>query len=225
MATYVCSDLHLNHYNILSLESYNLKKNGYDYINTIEDYNEMIIRNINAMVNPSDTLYILGDFAFGNYHAVSSLVHRINGYKIFIMGNHDRYSPEEAVQMGFNEAYRAPMYLPESGGRIIICHYPVYECKDNPYIAYCLHGHLHGSKLNLPNFINVNIAMNDYKPLPMEPFLKKIEMKCKSRKEKWLQEWYAGNQIFQQERQNLVLYPNKLLNVEETLKLQSNNKK
>ena len=41
MATWITSDLHLNHHNILSLEAYNLRKNGLEYIDTIDKYNEL----------------------------------------------------------------------------------------------------------------------------------------------------------------------------------------
>ena len=55
MATWITSDLHLNHHNILSLEAYNLRKNGLEYIDTIDKYNDMIIQHINSVVCPNDT--------------------------------------------------------------------------------------------------------------------------------------------------------------------------
>ena len=56
---YVTSDLHLNHYNILKLENFNLERSGLSYIKTLEQYNDMIISHINAKVLSTDTLYIL----------------------------------------------------------------------------------------------------------------------------------------------------------------------
>ena len=47
MATWITSDLHLNHHNILSLEAYNNRKNGLEYIDTIDKYNDMIIQQLN----------------------------------------------------------------------------------------------------------------------------------------------------------------------------------
>ena len=216
MAVWITSDLHLNHHNILNLEADNLRKNGLGYIDTIDKYNDMIIQHINSMVSPTDTLYILGDVVFGGTDVITSLLPRINGYKILILGNHDRYSATMAKKMGFDEAYDHPIYLPEGHGKVILSHYPLKEAFDNPYIVYNLHGHLHNSKLNLPNYLNVNIAMNEYYPIKLDTLIPRIASGGKSRREHWLEEWYAEYQVFPASRKDLILKPNGLLDVEKT---------
>lgn len=216
MATWITSDLHLNHYNILKLEADNLKKNGLSYIDTIDKYNDMIIQHINSVVAPQDTLYLLGDIVFGGKDIITSLLPRIHGYKILILGNHDRYSVTMAKKMGFNEVYDHPIYLPEGHGKVILSHYPLKEAFDNPYIVYNLHGHLHNSRLNLPNYLNVNIAMNGYYPINLKTLLPHITSSGKNRREHWLEEWYASYQIFPMSRTDVVLKPDGLLDVEKT---------
>ena len=58
-------------------------------------------------------------------------------------------------------------------------------------LFYNIHGHCHNFQtIDAPNFVNVNIATTDYKPIPMAQFVSKANLRCKSRKEKWGTEWY-----------------------------------
>ena len=86
--------------------------------------------------------------------------------------------------------------MPEGHGRVILSHCPLREAFENPYIVYNLHGHLHGGKLKLSNYLNVNIAMNGYYPIKLDSLLPQINSSGKSRRERWLEEWYAEYQVF-----------------------------
>ena len=194
---WITSDLHLNHYNILNLEAFNLNRFGLGYIKNLDQYNNMIISRINAKVMSDDTLYIIGDVGFGPCSELKKLLDRIICRNlILIYGNHDKYNIDQAKGMGFLEAIYGPYYLPESKGKILLSHYPSYEALNNPYIAYNLHGHLHGSKLDDEQFVNINISMNEYYPVCVKDFLKRADSKAKKREEKFLQEWFAEKQIF-----------------------------
>lgn len=52
--------------------------------------NEMIIKNWNDVVSPDDTVYHLGDVALGPWVEWDGILTRLNGYKILVVGNHDR---------------------------------------------------------------------------------------------------------------------------------------
>lgn len=53
--------------------------------------NDAVIDSINDAVGPNDTLYMLGDFAFGNSREIPSLRSRIKCNNIaLIYGNHDK---------------------------------------------------------------------------------------------------------------------------------------
>lgn len=197
MSIWITSDTHFNHNNIVNLENFNLRNTGLGKIETIEEYNEMVINRINSCVKTNDTLYILGDFCFGGCDAYKNFAKQINGRKIFIFGNHDKIQLKQACQLGFDEAYDSPVYLPNSRGSIILSHYPVIEANNNDYIYRNYHGHLHGSFLDNSKFFNVNIAMNRYLPIKIEDReINDSIFRTKSRKEGWLKEWYADQQVF-----------------------------
>lgn len=57
------------------------------------DYDEMdeaIIANWNAAVGDTDVIFHLGDLALGPSERWDSIMKRLNGYKVFVVGNHDR---------------------------------------------------------------------------------------------------------------------------------------
>lgn len=184
---FVTADLHFDHKRIISFER--------SQFATIEDHNETLIRNYNAVVGPNDICYILGDFGFGDPEHLKMYSMRLNGYKIFIFGNHDQFSVEDAYWLGFNEVYTTPIYLPESKGKIILSHEPVREALNNPYVIN-VHGHLHNSQLHLRNYFNVNVARTGYRPKDMAEFIRKANKFCKRRGETFGCEWYADFYTF-----------------------------
>lgn len=192
---WVTSDLHLNHKNILQFEQYCLRKNGI-IVNSVEEYDNLIIERINAKVGEHDILYILGDFAFGGLNHIKEYLSRINGEKILIFGNHDKYSVTQAISAGFADAIHGPIYYPGSNGKVLLSHQPPKEGENNPFISLCLHGHLHTSKLSLDNFYNVNIAMNNYYPIDIDKLIQDRGTKAIPRYEQWLKEWYTPYEIF-----------------------------
>jgi calcineurin-like phosphoesterase family protein len=131
-------------------------------------------------------VYILGDIGFTPIKDLSPLIQRLNGRKILITGNHDKGVEGEYRKMGFIDVKDHPVYYSSS---IILSHEPVREAFDNPYV-YNIHGHLHKSYVDLPNFINANIELYDYKPISLKDLQDEIRKKTKSRREKFGEEWY-----------------------------------
>lgn len=222
---WVTSDLHLNHYSLFNFEDYNLAKNKLTWIKTLDEYNRMIINAINQVVGENDILYILGDIGMGSSMNLRPLIQSIHGRKILIYGNHDHFSPQDAISFGFIAAFKGPMFLPESQGKIILSHYPAYEALNNPYVAYNVHGHIHNGRLNLPQFINANIAENNYSPILLNDLIKKAQGRAKKRQEDWLEEWYAPYQKFNTGRSDLVLRNNNLIDLEASRLVRQNLKK
>lgn len=181
MSIYVCSDLHFNHTNILGFCRSNFA--------TIEEHNEYIIRQYNSVVGKDDLVYILGDIGFTPEKALSELVKRLNGRKILLVGNHDKLTDREYRAMGFIDVVRHPIYY---NTHIILSHVPIEEAYNSEYIIN-VHGHLHKNHIvNLPNFFNVNVELNDYKPINMEVFEKQAERMClRNRWAPFGKEWYA----------------------------------
>lgn len=174
---WVCADLHLNHKNVIHM--------GRDFP-TLEDHNNFVIEQYNKVVHDDDLVYILGDLVFSPAAPAIELVKRLKGRKILILGNHDRLTNAQYREMGIIEVINHPVYYSSS---IILSHEPVIEAFNNPYV-YNIHGHLHHSYIDAENYINVNIEMNDYKPVDLRILQEKIDKNTKSRREVYRSEWY-----------------------------------
>lgn len=82
MTTYFVSDTHFSHKNILEYCNRPFKN--------VDHMDEEIIRRWNETVEPEDTVYHLGDIALGPIEQSLPKIERLNGYKIAVLGNHDR---------------------------------------------------------------------------------------------------------------------------------------
>lgn len=186
---YVTADLHFRHQRIIDFERHQFKN--------IEEHDKAIIRALNSTLRIEDTLYILGDLGFrenGSLEPIRDCVRRIEcTKKILIMGNHDHFSIEEAKGMGFSEVYKHPIYYEskDAPGKILLSHRPLREAYENPYVIN-VHGHVHNGIVDLPNFYNVNIHMTGYIIQPMRMFENIAVQTCKSREERFPNEWYAA---------------------------------
>jgi len=76
------SDTHFGHANIIKYSNRPFRD--------VEQMNEALIKNWNNTVGPEDTVYHLGDVALGPWVEWDGLLERLNGYKVLIVGNHDR---------------------------------------------------------------------------------------------------------------------------------------
>lgn len=106
------------------------------------EMDESMIENWNRTVGPEDTVYHLGDLACGRTgEETKSLVGRLSGHKILIMGNHDRgRTVREWMDAGFEAVYPLPVIL---DGFYILSHEPLYVSKASPYAN--IFGHVHGN--------------------------------------------------------------------------------
>lgn len=159
---FVCADLHFNHANIIKYENRPFANR--------EEMNLKLIENWNAVVSPGDCVYVLGDVAFAGNTKTSELVHQLNGYKVLIMGNHDRTrSASKWSLLGFHNVYRDPISMRYGGLDIEMMHEPP-EGDLVPGHFY-LYGHVHGSP-DYPDHTDqtacVSIERLGYAPAPLE---------------------------------------------------------
>lgn len=180
--TYITSDFHFD-----DKVTFFLSRNRF---NSIEEMNEKIIENYNAMVKPRDTCYILGDIGKGKNLGIH--ISRLNGKKILIMGNHDLLTKEQYLEMGFDEVHEFPIFYNEY---VVLSHEP--QKIDTDYYIN-VHGHLHNSTLINPEYINVCIDLNFDKPINIEHILKKTSGKRMIR-EKFGREWFFQEYEFLRE--------------------------
>lgn len=128
---YFTSDLHLGHRAAISMC-------GRPFENA-EEMNRTLIDNINARVNKTDTLYILGDIAHRTpVNEVDALIAKLNGKKILIRGNHDKqYDPRlfEGIYDFLEVHY--------NGQSFSLMHYPMMSWPKSHHGSIHLHGHMH----------------------------------------------------------------------------------
>jgi len=122
MKTYVTSDLHFGHTNIMKFCP--LTRARYKDVSSM---NELMIKEWNEIVEPGDLVYILGDVAFMSGSDAGRIMSRLNGDKILIEGNHDRKTLMDATfRKSFKEVHKY-LWLTYEGTQVVMFHYPIAE--------------------------------------------------------------------------------------------------
>ena len=137
-ATFLVSDTHFGHAGVCRFthpDDANVKLRPWDNPDEMDD--EMV-RRWNDRVRPSDKVYHLGDVVI-NRKALPTL-HRLNGDKVLIRGNHDIFRDEE-YRRYFREL-RAYHVL----NGMILSHIPVHEASIGRF-GTNIHGHLHATRV------------------------------------------------------------------------------
>ena len=136
-ATFLVSDTHFGHAGVCRFT----EEDGVTKIRPWTDPDEMdeeMIRRWNNTVRPNDKVYHLGDVVI-NRKALP-ILHRLNGDKVLIRGNHDIFRDEE-YRRYFREL-RAYHVL----NGMILSHIPVHEASLGRF-GVNIHGHLHTNRV------------------------------------------------------------------------------
>lgn len=144
--------------------------------NSPEAMDEAMVKLWNDTVGPKDKVYHLGDVVI-NRRALATL-HRLNGEKVLIKGNHDIFRPEE--YMRYFKDLRGYHVI----NNMLLSHIPVHPDSKGRFAAN-IHGHTHaynvmdqtGEKRD-PWYECVCVEQIDYKPISLEQLMEK--MKCNS---------------------------------------------
>ena len=133
--------------------------------NNVSD--EEQIKRINSKVGKKDVIIFLGDI--GDIECIK----RIRGYKILILGNHDKgklnYQREINDLMDnllFDEVYEGILTINE---KIVLSHEPIYL----PFM-FNIHGHDHSNKVGYNNGYHLNVCAEhiDYTPISLNELIK-----------------------------------------------------
>jgi calcineurin-like phosphoesterase family protein len=159
---FVISDHHFGHAGIIDFESRPFSH--------VEEMTETMIEKWNSVVAQEDIVYHLGDFSFLNQEKTGSILNRLNGYKILIMGNHDRGRTRLWwLEAGFQEVSEHALVY---NGFFFLSHEPMYMNKHMPYVN--IHGHIHGQKYEGNQYINVCVEHLNYTPILMDTLIKQV---------------------------------------------------
>lgn len=170
--TFFTSDTHFGHVNILT------------YCNrpfsSVEEMNETMIENWNAIVAPGDVVYHLGDFSMGKKENIY-IRKRLNGKIILIKGNHDR-KDSLLREAGFDEIHRK-LEIELDGYKLFLAHIPMHLDAGDRYYPedlkikppenydFFLCGHVHSSWKRQDKTINVGVDVSNFVPLTLTQLL------------------------------------------------------
>ncbi len=153
MAILFTSDTHFGHTNII-------KYCDRPYAD-VEEMNQAMIDRWNEVVTFKDTVYHLGDFAFGPVCFVEKCRKKLNGKVILIHGNHDRIGKETLSKI-FTECYsKTRIKLGEQ--TLHLSHHPIQT--EDGSADYYLNGHVHTRWITEGRRVNVGVDVWNFKPV------------------------------------------------------------
>ena len=158
---------HFGHKNIIKYSSRPFKN--------VKEMDEALIANWNARVKPNDTIYHLGDFAFGDGSKdPGKYFKRLNGKKHLVIGNHDN---KKVWNLPWESASN---YQEVSVGkqRIVLLHYAMRVWHHSYRGVWQIWGHSHGS-LPEDNSLSFDVGVDvwNYSPVSFEQVKAKMDWK------------------------------------------------
>lgn len=158
---------------------------------SIEEHDKALIQNWNNTVGQDDTVFHLGDFAYGNSQFIANIIKQLNGNIILIKGNHDLKNINPTLYNMFSDVvYQARILIDKQ--TVYLNHFP-FLCFDHGDINLYknnyniqLFGHVHSgpltsskdvSRLNIlfPTQYDVGVDNNNYTPISWADVKNKIK--------------------------------------------------
>ena len=132
---YYISDLHFGHKNVLRFDNRPFAD--------ADLMDKVLINNWNERVTEDDTVYVLGDAFWKNEEGSVSIMHRLNGHKHLIQGNHDRVHGRLRFHW---ESITEYAEINDNGRYVILSHYPIMFYRNQHYGSIMLYGHVHNTR-------------------------------------------------------------------------------
>jgi len=168
MTIFFSGDPHFCHFNVIRF--------GNRPYQTYWEMNDAIIKNWNSVVQPEDTVYLLGDIGIGKRWEIVKCAFELSGTIHWILGNHDKkakgwaelkkrfasISTYKEIKVNDPEAdYRGNKYQ-----KIVLFHYPIHSWNGMHYGAWHLHSHTHGTFFVKDNKI-LDVGMDCWGCIPV----------------------------------------------------------
>ncbi|AWN52619.1 metallophosphoesterase family protein [Methylobacterium sp. 17Sr1-1] len=158
MTTYFTSDTHFGDPRVLRID-----RRPFPDLAT---HDAALVENWNAVVEPDDTVWHLGDFALGPpRERVQALLSGLNGQKHLIVGNND--GPSTLAARGWlSTAHYAEIDV--DGQHLVLCHYAFRTWNRMGRGVVNLHGHSHGKLKPATRQYDVGVDAWEFRPVTLE---------------------------------------------------------
>lgn len=155
--------------NFYTSDTHFFHRNVIDYckrpFSSVEEMNQEMIRRWNSTVNPSDTVFHLGDFSFGKRTLTREVLDQLHGDIILIVGNHDSSRIRPLFKKTFLQ-WNTKM----ANQDVTLSHYPFEDLRfpersPKNERQWLLHGHVHSGWKQKDKMINVGVDVWDFYPV------------------------------------------------------------
>lgn len=169
---WVTADQHFGHANIIRYCN-----RPFDNVERMDD---ALVEAWNAHVKPRDTVYHLGDLAYGKGSSEAEVyLSRLHGRISLVPGNHDRQPTIDAILSHPDHLLCQPLTdirlerMP--GVMVVLCHYSLREWPGRHHGSIHLFGHSHGKLEKLGRSMDVGVDTNpDYRPYNIEEIITQL---------------------------------------------------
>lgn len=180
------SDWHIGHASVLKFDNRPFRD--------LKHMHSSLIKRFNSCVREQDVTYFLGDMGLCNNETLKSVIDKLNGTKVLILGNHDKKT-QAMMNLGFDcVVHSCSMYIANELVTLTHCplrgitredttgmhsydeeehwhgekRYPQFSIKNEG--QFHLHGHIHSpndgrSKKILDRQYDVGLPANKYMPV------------------------------------------------------------
>jgi calcineurin-like phosphoesterase family protein len=164
------SDPHFGHKNIIQYSNRPFAD--------VDEMNEKMVENWNALVKPGDRVYCNGDVAFMPYDKFRAFIWRLNGNIHLVLGNHDKMISEhknDLLKQGKFATIQHYNELKVAGETIILFHYGMRTWNKAHRGSILCYGHSHGSLPPFGRSVDVGVdckeITSDYRPIHLDELL------------------------------------------------------
>ena len=156
MTIYFVADTHFGHQKIIELSQ---RPHA-----SIDEMNADLIERWNAVVQPADSVWHLGDFS---WYGHEDMFHDLNGDKHLIIGNHDSKRTFKMPWASIHPYHELSVTEDGNKTKVVLFHYPIEEWNKYHKGAIHLHGHTHGRIDRVARRWDVGVDCWDFRPVTL----------------------------------------------------------
>ena len=133
---------------------------------SIDEHDQTMLDNWNALVAPGDQVFVVGDFAHkSDNERARRIFHKLRGAKHLVGGNHD--GEFVRTQLPWSTVSDR-VKLTVGGQKIVLDHYPMRSWEGVRAGAIQLYGHVHNRLDVWPNSCDVGVDAWNFRPVTLD---------------------------------------------------------